>query len=91
MALAEMYSKERCPNCVEAEALLKSMNFDVKVYKIVENVEGKVDTDNLIHILREDLLERVPTARTVPQIFINDKYIGGLSDLKIKLGNGTEF
>ena len=31
---------------------------------------------------KEDLLEAVPTARTVPQIFLDDKLIGGFTELK---------
>ena len=34
---------------------------------------------------REQLLEAVPTARTVPQIFLEDEYIGGFNELKEKL------
>ena len=31
---------------------------------------------------REDLLEAVPTARTVPQIFLDGELIGGFTELK---------
>lgn len=31
---------------------------------------------------KEQLLEAVPTARTVPQIFIDDKLIGGFTQLQ---------
>jgi glutaredoxin 3 len=31
---------------------------------------------------KEDLLEAVPNARTVPQIFLDDKLIGGYTELK---------
>jgi glutaredoxin 3 len=34
---------------------------------------------------KEDLLEAVPTARTVPQIFIDEELIGGFTELKKKL------
>lgn len=30
---------------------------------------------------KEQLLESVPTARTVPQIFLNEQYIGGFTEL----------
>jgi glutaredoxin len=32
--------------------------------------------------MKEELLEAVPTARTVPQIFIDDQLIGGFTELK---------
>jgi glutaredoxin len=31
---------------------------------------------------KEELLEAVPTARAVPQIFINEQYVGSLTELK---------
>jgi glutaredoxin-related protein len=34
---------------------------------------------------REELLAAVPTARTVPQIFLNGHLIGGFTELKQKL------
>jgi glutaredoxin 3 len=34
---------------------------------------------------KEDLLESVPTARTVPQVFIDDKLIGGFNELRAHL------
>ena len=34
---------------------------------------------------KEDLLEAVPTARTVPQIFLNDELVGGFTELRQKL------
>jgi glutaredoxin 3 len=36
---------------------------------------------------KEDLLEAVPTARTVPQIFLDEELIGGFSELKSKLNS----
>ena len=35
---------------------------------------------------KEQLLEAVPTARTVPQIFLDDQLIGGFQELKQHLG-----
>jgi glutaredoxin 3 len=34
---------------------------------------------------KEQLLEAVPTARTVPQIFLDDKLIGGFTELRTHL------
>jgi glutaredoxin 3 len=31
---------------------------------------------------KQQLLEAVPTARTLPQIFLDDNYIGGFQELK---------
>jgi glutaredoxin 3 len=34
---------------------------------------------------REELLEAVPSARTVPQIFLDDELIGGYNELRTRL------
>ena len=41
---------------------------------------GGVDTHD--GFTKEELLESVPTARTVPQIFLDGKYVGGFDDLR---------
>lgn len=65
----DMYCTSTCPYCMRAEKLLKSKG--VKINKInVENNQGK---------LRE-MLKR-SKRNTVPQIFIDDKHIGGFDDL----------
>jgi glutaredoxin 3 len=46
--------------------------------KGIEFEERNVSTD----WTKEQLLEAVPTARTVPQIFLDDKLIGGFTELK---------
>ena len=34
---------------------------------------------------KKDLIQKVPDARSVPQIFLNGKYLGGLQELKKEL------
>ena len=46
--------------------------------KNIEFEERNVSTD----WTKEQLLEAVPTARTLPQIFLDDNYIGGFAELK---------
>lgn len=70
MTTAIVWSKPQCPNCDQAKALLASKGIAVEERKI-----GNGYT-------REDLLEAVPTARAVPQIFLDDQLIGGFSELK---------
>jgi glutaredoxin len=67
---AILWSKYNCPYCDQAKALLKQ-----KGYQITENKIGDGYT-------KEELLEAVPTARTVPQIFISGELIGGFTELK---------
>jgi glutaredoxin len=70
MTKAIIWSKYNCPYCDQAKALLKQ--------KGIEFEERKIGDD----YTREQLLESVPTARTVPQIFIDDQLIGGFTELK---------
>ena len=67
---ATVWSKDQCPYCVQAKALLES--------KGIEFEERNINRG----YTREQLLEAVPGARTVPQIFLDDKLIGGFTELR---------
>jgi len=67
---ATVWSKNACPFCVQAKSLLESRG--------IEFEERNVSTD----WTKEQLLEAVPTARTLPQIFLDDNYIGGFTELR---------
>ncbi len=68
-----VWSKYQCPYCDQAKALLNSKGIQFEERKIGDGWT------------KEDLLEAVPTARTVPQIILNDELIGGFNELKKKL------
>jgi glutaredoxin len=70
---AIVWSKYQCPYCDQAKALLTQKGIQFEERKIGDGWT------------KEDLLEAVPTARTVPQIFINDELVGGFTELKTKL------
>lgn len=67
---AVVWSKDACPFCVQAKALLES--------KGIEFEERNVSKD----WTKEQLLAAVPTARTLPQIFLDEAYIGGFTELR---------
>jgi glutaredoxin len=67
---AILWSKDHCPYCVQAKNLLASKGIEYEERNINENYT------------KEQLLEVVPTARTLPQIFIDDNYIGGFTELR---------
>ena len=67
---AVVWSKYHCPYCDQAKALLKQQGIVFEERKIGDGYT------------REDLLEAVPTARTLPQIFLNGELIGGFTELK---------
>lgn len=65
-----MYSTAVCPYCQRAEMLLKSRG--------VEEIEKvRIDTDPE---RREEMVTKTGR-RTVPQIFIGERHIGGFDDL----------
>ena len=70
---ATVWSKDACPFCDQAKGLLKMKGIEFEEKKIGHG------------FTKEDLLEAVPTARTVPQIFLDDKLIGGFNELKTHL------
>jgi glutaredoxin 3 len=69
MAKVEVYSSAHCPYCVMAKQLLER--------KGVSYQEIKIDVDPA---KRQEMMKK-SKQRTVPQIFINDKPIGGYTDM----------
>ncbi len=70
MSKIEIYSKGYCPYCMRAKALLAD--------KGVEYIEYPIDKQPE---LRDKMIKRANGGSTVPQIFINDKHIGGCDDM----------
>jgi glutaredoxin len=71
---AIVWSKTPCPYCDQAKNLLKS--------KGIEFEERNITQGNWT---KEQLMEAVPNARTVPQIFLDDQLIGGFTELRAHL------
>jgi glutaredoxin 3 len=70
---AIVWSKDACPHCDQAKALLTQRGIEFEERRV-----GAGWT-------REQLLEAVPTARTVPQIFLDEELVGGFTELRKKL------
>jgi len=70
---AIVWSKYHCPYCDQAKALLSSKGIVFEEKKIGDGYT------------KEELLEAVPNARTVPQIFLDGELVGGFTELKQKL------
>jgi glutaredoxin 3 len=68
---AIVWSKDQCPYCVQAKQLLESKGIEYEERNIMQGTWTK-----------QQLLESVPTARTLPQIFLDDNYIGGFTELR---------
>lgn len=65
-----VWSKRECALCEQAKALLTMKGVEFEERKIGDGW------------MKEELLEAVPTARSLPQIFIDEQYIGGFAELK---------
>ena len=65
-----IWSKDNCPYCTKAKHLLDLKGLSFEERNLSSNEWSK-----------EQLLEDMPTAKTVPQIWMHGKYVGGYTDL----------
>lgn len=70
MAKVVMYSTAVCPYCQRAEMLLKQRG-------VTEIEKIRIDLDPA----QRDLMIEKTGRRTVPQIFIGERHVGGFDDL----------
>ncbi len=70
MAKIEVYSGDFCPYCVKAKSLLKKKGLEFSEFNVKRDMKRQAE-----------MAERAPGARTIPQIFINDRHVGGCDDL----------
>jgi glutaredoxin 3 len=66
---AEVFTKPGCPYCVAAKQLLVRKNIPY----VERDITRRPDWD--------ELKSRVPAFRTVPQIFLDGRHVGGFDDL----------
>jgi glutaredoxin len=69
MLKAIVWTRDRCDYCDMAKKELKLRGYEIEE----RNIWGDWH--------KNDLLEVAPEAKTVPQIFIRNKHIGGYNDL----------
>ena len=77
MKKVTIYSGNPCPYCAAARALLRTKNVQIEEFDIWKD-EAKKD----------EMLKRTNGAKTIPQIFIGDHYIGGNEQLQNSNRNG---
>lgn len=70
MRKVTMYTTPICPFCVRAKALLKKKGVAVDEIDVFGDAGA-----------REMMQEKSGGARTVPQIFVGETYVGGCDDL----------
>ncbi|WFL77113.1 glutaredoxin 3 [Altererythrobacter arenosus] len=66
----DIYTKFGCGFCFRAKRLLDSKGADYNEFDITMGGPK-----------RDEMLERAPLARTVPQIFIGETHVGGSDEL----------
>ncbi|KAK9820243.1 hypothetical protein WJX72_007897 [[Myrmecia] bisecta] len=74
-----VYSKSYCPYCAEVKGLFKSLKVDAKIVELDDIVEG----DEI-----QDALHDITRRRTVPQVFIQGKFVGGCDDTIAEYNSG---
>lgn len=70
MAKIEIYSSPLCGFCHAAKRLLGSKSTEFTEYNVLTNPG-----------IKPEMIDRAGGARTVPQIFIDGKHVGGCDDL----------
>jgi glutaredoxin 3 len=68
MSRVVIYTTSYCPYCSAAKALLRSKNIQFVEVDVTNNPARRAE------------MERLSSRKTVPQIFVDDKPIGGYDD-----------
>lgn len=66
-----IYGKQSCPFCVSAKELCKAKGID---YEYIDFIQAGMTKQDLEKIVGKPV-------NTVPQIFVDDKHVGGFTDL----------
>ena len=74
MKHVEIFTGPRCGYCSAAKSLLQQLG--------MAYTERDVRDPDVLNEMRE----RLPRSRTIPQIFIDGEHIGGYDDLRLKFG-----
>ena len=77
MKKVTIYTGDSCPFCEAAKALLKTKNVEIEELNIWKDPTKA-----------KEMLQRTNGARTIPQIFIGNHYIGGNDKLQEANQNG---
>lgn len=77
-----VYSKPNCTYCEQAKQLLnaKQLTFEERVIDV-----GQTKVEGVTYVTVEEVRARAPGAKTVPQIFLEDRLVGGFAELRAEL------
>lgn len=82
-----IYSQPNCSYCDQAKALLKSKS--IAYTELILNV-GQKQEEGKTYVPLTHLKDKVPTAKSVPQIFNGKHHIGGFIELRDYLKHDKE-
>ena len=69
MSKVSIYTTDHCPYCVKAKSLFQRKQIQFEEIKIIDDA------------MREAMIIKSGGKRSVPQIFIGEKHIGGCDEL----------
>jgi len=72
MKTIEIYGAINCKWCVAAQTLCVTRGYP----HIYRSISGNT-------VIRDEMLSRFPSAKTVPQIFIGQHHVGGFEQLRL--------
>ena len=75
----DIYTSQTCPYCIKAKKLLKTLGLEYKETDVTESF------DEMAANFEARFNKKV---MTIPQIVINDKYVGGFDDLNALYKSG---
>lgn len=75
-----VYSKQHCPYCVKMKKYLDDNNIEYKLVSL-DNVDNRKK-------FIDDVVSKYPSIKTVPQMFVDDEWIGGYDELMQKISEG---
>lgn len=71
MAKVEVYTTSYCPYCIRAKSLLKTKGVSFEEIDVTDDPQA-----------RERMVQLSGGRRTVPEIFINGRIVGGYDELR---------
>ncbi|KAM3484087.1 hypothetical protein MY8738_002526 [Beauveria namnaoensis] len=74
-----VFSKSYCPYCKSTKSMLSSLDANPKIVELDEEDDGSA---------LQDALEKISGQRTVPNVYIAKKHIGGNSDIQSLSSSG---
>ncbi|OAD68720.1 hypothetical protein PHYBLDRAFT_117274, partial [Phycomyces blakesleeanus NRRL 1555(-)] len=75
----QIFSKSYCPYCTRAKDIFDDLDVDYKALELNDHPEGPSI---------QQALQELTSQKTVPNIFVNQKHIGGYDALKSALDSG---